>query len=190
MSLSSQFFLTEWPLPCYSFIMSPERRLNPKPGEIFEFTKREQLNYRVSDARFRAFIDDEQTRVHSVQADSNIYGEFLFVTVSRTVSDQTASVSFLGLGYHDYRERWFTEEWVWYENHPASSVLRQTLDKDEAKALIQKRRDQIHPYVTDAQQSARAKLFETIADFTDDDAAYSELGDLGEFADWLPDDFD
>lgn len=170
--------------------MSPERRLNPKPSEIFGFTEREQLYYRVSDVRFRAFIDDEQTRVNFIREDGNNYGEFLFVTVSRTINNQTASVSFFGLGFHDHRERWLTEEWFWYENHPASAVLRQTLDKDEAKALIQKRRDQIYPYVTDAQQSARAKLFETIADFTDDDAAYSELGDLGEFADWLSDDFD
>lgn len=175
---------------CYAALMSPERRFNPKPGKIFEFTKREQLDYRVSDARFRSFIDDEQTHVHSVHADSNTYGEFLFVTLSRTVSDQTASVSFLGLGYHDYRERWFTEEWVWYENHPASTVLRQTMDKEEAKALIQKRRDQIQPYVTDDPRSAQAKFFEMLADLTDEDGAYNELDDLGEFADWLPDDFD
>ena len=170
--------------------MSPERRFNPKPGEIFELTKREQLDYRVSDARFRALLDDEQTRIHSVHTDSNTYGEFLFVTVSRTVSDQTASVSFFGLGYHDYRERWFTDEWVWYENHPASTVLRQTLDKEEAKDLIQKRRDQIQPYAVDAPRSARAKFFEMLADLTDEDGAYNELDDLGDFADWLPDDFD
>lgn len=170
--------------------MSPERRFNPKPGEIFGFTEREQLYYRVSDARFRAFIDDEQTRVHSIREDGNNYGEFLFVTVSRTVSDQTASVSFFGLGFHDHRERWFTKEWFWYENHPVSNVLRETLPKDEAKVLIQERRGQIQPYVTDAQQSSRAKLFEIIADLSDDDGALSELGDWEGYLEELPDDFD
>lgn len=62
--------------------------------------------------------------------------------------------------------------------------------REEAQELISRRREEIAPYVNQQPQSGRGKLFEMIADLTDDDAALTEIDDLGDFADWLGDELD
>lgn len=152
-----------------------------QPKRAFEFTEREELHDRISDARFRAMLADERTTIHSIALDTNNYGEFLFVTVSRPTDDETQSVTFWGLGFHEYRERWLTNQWRWYEStlHPKFREVH--LEKDAALKVIEERRIDIGPDVgSQPSQSKRAQLFELLADLTDEDGAYMELEDFGD----------
>lgn len=148
-------------------------------AQEFGFTANEELFDRVSDKRFREFISSAETSVHAVGASSNNYGEFLFVTLSRPAPVGRHVVTFYGLGYHDYRERWFVNEWFWYRSDPMPLLLEQAISQQEAEELLRKRLEEINPYVTEEAQSERAQLFELLADLTDEDGAYSELEDMG-----------
>ncbi len=176
------------------FTVSKEQ---PQPHNAFEFTEREKLFERVSEARFKELLEDERTAIHRVELSANNYGEFLFVTlsqpeaVSQPVGERKSVVTMFGLGYHEYRERWLTEEWFWYEAFSHSELLEQTMTKEEVEEILRERREEISPYLADRVQSRRGKLFEMLADLTDDDGAIAEMEDLGDdLADWLADGLD
>lgn len=165
--------------------MSKER---PQPQEIYGFTDREQLWDRITDGRFNAIIADEQTAIHQIELSTNNYGEFLFVATSRGAGDKRACVAFFGLGYHEHRERWITEEWFWYRANEFPGVLKRQVSKEEAQEVLCERRAAIAGYASQQTQSKRGKLFEMVADLTDDDGAISEMEDMGDdLADWLSD---
>jgi hypothetical protein len=166
--------------------MSAER---PQPPEdVYGLTERERLWDRISDKRFQAILAHEETAIHEIEVSTNNYGEFLFVSTSRSPGESRACVTFFGLGYHEHRERWLTEEWFWYHGNAFSQVMNKTLSKEEATQLLQERREEIAHLVGKTMQSGRGKLFEMLADLTDDDGAISELEDLGDdLADWLSD---
>lgn len=163
--------------------MSMENR----PENPFGFTDREQLFDRITDGRFRAIIGDEQTAIHEVKLSTNSYGEFLFVTASRPSSQERALVTFWGLGQHEYRERWLTKEWFWHRSNPFRETFSQSVSKQEAEEIIQARREEIAPYVSQNVQSGRGRLFEMLADLTDEDGALTEIEDMGDLADLLGD---
>jgi hypothetical protein len=158
--------------------------------EVYNFTGEEDYANRVTQERFEEIIGDEATTVHQIQRDFNNYGEFLFVSISRPVGEQRACVTFFGLGHHEHRERWYTDTWFWYQAHPFEPTLSQTIPKDEAKKLVDERREAIARYVTHEPPSPRARLYSILADITDDDGALAELEDLGELADWLAGDWE
>jgi hypothetical protein len=159
--------------------MSPERHERPTP---FVFTEREALFDTVTDERFMAFLQDEQTVIHSANMSSNTFGEFMFVTMSRSVEEAKQAVTFWGLGFHDYRERWIASNWNWYETRLWRELAEVSLPKDEVIQLLEERRKEIAPYVNQTQQSRQGMLFELLADMTDEDGALSDLEDFG---DWL-----
>jgi hypothetical protein len=173
--------------------MSPERPTPPAevplPQHGFGFTEHEQLYSRVSDARFRAILADDGTVIHRVDPSSNSFGEFLFVTVSRPEDGRRALVTFYGLGLHEPRDRWLVREWFWYPANPFPETMQQQVSRQDARALLEQRRQWITPFVTEEPQSERGRLFEMLADLTDDDGALAELEDLGDLADGLLDDF-
>ena len=93
--------------------MSSEQLQPPaprRPYEIFGFTEQERLAWRVDQDRFDEILNDEQTIIHKIQLSSNNYGEFLFVTTSRPSDQGRIAMTFFGLGYHEQRERWLTDE--------------------------------------------------------------------------------
>lgn len=163
--------------------MSKEH-LPPQP-DPFSFSERERLYDRVSDARFRALLGDELTQVHNAELSSNNYGEFVFVTLSRPTQQGRQAATFWGLGYHEYRERWIADYWNWYSTTLWRDKAEKALVKEEVEKLIEERREEIAPYLGKEQQSQRGKLFELLADLTDEDGAYTELEDLGDIDDWL-----
>jgi hypothetical protein len=164
----------------------PERsKEQPQPQVPFEFTEQERLNDRLSHARFQALLQDNRTTIHEAALSSNTYGEFLFVTVARPKGEEQTHLTFYGLGYHEYRERWITETWGWYEATPSPRWQNQRLSADVATEIISLRQQEISGYVGQSTQSPRAKLYELLAYLTDEDGAISELEDLGEVADWL-----
>jgi hypothetical protein len=113
---------------------------------------------------------------------SNTFGEFMFVTMSRSVEEAKQAVTFWGLGFHDYRERWIASNWNWYETRLWRELAEVSLPKDEVIQLLEERRKEIAPYVNQTQQSRQGMLFELLADMTDEDGALSDLEDFG---DWL-----
>ncbi|MBN1536889.1 MAG: DUF2958 domain-containing protein [Anaerolineales bacterium] len=168
--------------------MSPEQLPQPapkKPYEIFGFTENESLYWRVSDNRFEEILEDKQTVVHTIQESSNNYGEFLFVTASRPGLQERICITFFGLGYHEYRERWISNEWFWYQSSPTRELLGKKMDKDEAKEILSKRQDFIAPYLSENTQTGRGHLFETLADMTDEDGAMAEMEELDSLDQWL-----
>jgi len=173
--------------------MSQERKLNPapqKPYEVYGFTKKECLYWRVNQERFEAILEDNQTMIHQIQESSNNYGDFLFVTTSREGKTGRVSMTFFGLGYHEYRERWFTDEWYWYQSNFQPNLLQERMSKEEAQELIKQRLNDIRPEITETNQSERGRLFELLADLTDEDGAWAEMQDMGNLSDYLGDHHD
>ena len=168
----------------------PARPAHPRIHEVFGLDESERLDCRVSHERLQAILNSVQTSIHTIKESCNNYGEFLFVTVSRPAAQECACMTFFGLGFHEYRERWFTDEWFWYRAHPFSSVIERTIAGDEALRIIQQRLESISPYVGQDNQTGRGRLFEMLADLTDEDGAWAELQDLDDLADWLGDESD
>jgi hypothetical protein len=171
--------------------MKQEHNIHPahrKPVEIYGLTEKEVLNWRVDQVRFEEILKDDQTLIHDIKASSNNYGEFLFVTTSRPGDQGRICMTFYGHGFHEYRERWITSEWFWYQATAYPDLLRQQITKEESEELIQQHRDNIWPDVRLDMQTNRGRLFEMLADLTDEDGALAEFQDLEHLADWLVDD--
>ena len=164
--------------------MSKERPQAPEP---FSFTEREQLYNRISHDRLQTLVNDAHTIIHKVELNSNMYGEFCFVTVSRPADDKRQLWTLFGLGFHEQRERWFTDEWSFYRTNPFPETLNQRVSKDKTYELVNAQQKEIAPYATQDTQTGRGKLFEMFAELTDDDAAIAEMDDLGDLWDELSD---
>ncbi len=168
--------------------MTPEQFHSPtpkRPYEIFGFTERESLYWRVTQARFDEILADKETLIHGIKPSSNDYGEFLFVTTSRPGINERLAMTFYGLGYHDHRERWITDEWFWYQTSLDAKTKQETIKKEEAKKIIEQRRDEIAPYLRDAEQTEYGRLFEILADLTDEDGALAEMEDFASLNEWI-----
>ncbi len=150
----------------------------PKPAEQFGFSENEQLFLRINQERFEEILLDEQTQIHTALESSNHFGDFLFVTVSRPGAQGRIGMTFYGLGYHEYRERWIKNEWFWYPTDLEPKKLEQVLPKAEFADLLQNRLDSLQAYMQVATQSQAGALFEILADLTDEDGAVAELEDL------------
>lgn len=168
--------------------MRKERQPEPtpkKPEEVFGLNDREILSSRINMERFKEILADDQTKVHKILASSNNYGEFLFVTASRPGDQGRISMTFFGLGYHEHRERWLTEEWFWYQSNLNEDQQDQQISKEEAQELLEKRLAEIRPYIKEDIQTERGKLFELLADITDEDGALAEMEDIEPYIDWI-----
>lgn len=161
----------------------PQKHLNP--AEEFGLTEKERLFDRVSQARLMTFLDDPVTSVHRLEESYNNYGEYLFVTLSRPGTNCRVLMTFYGLGYHEYRERWILDEWYWYPSTPNPELEERTLRPDEVKQQIEERYRTIQGYASQATQTRRGQIFEMIADLTDEDGAWVDMQDLPDW--WLDD---
>lgn len=158
--------------------MSPERKPNSSHDqEPFSFTDHERLYDRVSHERFLSLLNDPQITIFKATVDSNSFGEFLFIGTRRGEGANISNITFYGLGYHEYRERWIDKEWSWYESTPSGD--EEAIPKEEALTLIAERQAEIASEVGHQNQTSRGKLYEMLADLTDEDGALSELQDLG-----------
>ena len=152
--------------------------------DVYQFSEQECLYWRVSHDRFQEILKNEGTLIHEIKDSNNNYGEFLFITTSRqgNTPQERVCMTFYGLGYHEYRERWITDEWFWFQANAFPELIRQKIDKEAAQALIEERLDAISQDSHLDTQTERGKLFEMLADLTDEDGALAEMEDLGE--DW------
>lgn len=148
------------------------------PEDVYGLTQNEQLFDRVSDVRFRDIISQVETLVHEMQVSANNWGVFLFVSTSRELENERHRLTFWGLGFHELRERWITEEWFWYRGHPSAEREENVLSDKEVQDQLNARLAEIPAQATTQPQSRRGQLFEMLADLTDDDEAWAELDDL------------
>lgn len=154
----------------------------PQPG-TFEFSKRERLFYRIRDERFRELISLVDTSFHEIVLDINSYGEFLFASVGWQSAAGAELVTFWGLGYHEYRERWIGREWFWYRSE-RRGLLEQRIPREQFLQQLEERAAFVRPYLGVETPSRRGQLFELLADMSDEDGA---MADLEEFHQWLDD---
>lgn len=147
--------------------------------ETFVFSENEELFSRVTHGRFLAFVSNERHIIHRAGVDTNSYGEFFFVTVStpEKASDR-AAFTFFGLGLHEYRDRYFTDEWHFYRSSHMPKTNEASLILDEFMAMLSERQSEVAADMSQHGQSKRGKLFEQIADLTDDDGAIAEFEDF------------
>lgn len=149
------------------------------PRQPFVFSENEELFSRVSHARFLTFVSDERHIIHRAGVDSNSFGEFFFATVSMPEESSTrAAYTFFGLGLHEYRDRYFTDEWHYYRSQHVSKDSQYALTVDDFMSLLSERQLEVAAELSRHNQSKRGKLFEQIADLTDDDGAIAELEDF------------
>jgi hypothetical protein len=149
-----------------------------KHAEVFKLTEREDLYDVVSDARFRELLQRQDIDVVEAHIDINSFGEYLFVTLRRQHHGQTYCISCYGLGFHEQRDQWITEDWRWYSANLKTGI---PLSKQRVLDTIRQRKDEIMPEALHAEApSQRAFLFAFLADLTDEDGALSEWEDLGE----------
>lgn len=163
--------------------MSKEQT-EPEQSPFFGFSEREQLYNLVSHQRFLELIHAENTTTHKAEVSSNTYGEFLFITLSRMEQETQEAATFYGMGFHEYRERWITEQWSWYQTRLWPELANTSLSPEEVESIIRERQEEIAPYLESVEQSKRGKLYEMLADLTDEDGALSELQDLDDLG-WL-----
>ena len=119
--------------------MSPEQFQSPaykRPYEAFGFTEQQILFWRVNQDNFQEILDDDQTIIHDIKPSSNDYGEFLFVTARRPGERERIAMTFYGLGYHEHRDRWLTDEWFWYQANMFRDMIQQIVDKEEGNEII------------------------------------------------------
>jgi len=166
----------------------PSDHTPKSPEEVFGMNQKDILYGRINNERLGAILMDNQTTIHAIQETSNNYGEFLFITVSRPGDKDRSVITFYGLGYHEYRERWFTNEWFWYRGNPHPDLKGKEISKEDAEEAFRNRVETISQYVEENKQSERGKLFELLADLTDEDGALAEMEDMDYLSEWLIED--
>ena len=88
-------------------------------------------------------------------------------------------MTFYGLGFHQFRERWITKEWFWYQTSSDTVSPADKLSFEEAQEILSERLADISPHLDEDTQTELGRMFEALADMTDDDAALAEMKDLG-----------
>lgn len=149
-----------------------------KPFNPFGFTDHEALWDTVSDARVTELLHDPATTLHSVTEGDNSYGNFLFITASRTENGRTMYVTFSGLGYHEPRGRWIVNNWTFYTSNSRYGQGLGVITLAEVEQAIAERREDVEATREDTAPSEQQVWFEILADMSDDDYALSIMGDI------------
>lgn len=159
--------------------MTPEQSFQRKPYEIFGLTDKEAVRLRITDERLKEILANPNTKTHTIKPSTNTFGEFLFLTASRGTGQQRICMTFYGLGYHEYRERWITKEWFWYQSQESLVDVRTIISGEEVTEKLEQQLAEISNHLGEDTQTELGQMFEYLADLTDDDAALAEMQDLG-----------
>ncbi len=146
----------------------------------FVLTDDEHFARQLTHARFAALFHHPATRLLGIEVSTNLYGEWLFVTLllDADTDTNTHPLTFWGLGYHSSRERWLTGEWHWHQAF-SPALAAETPDKAHAWREVGERLAHCQAEAVAAPAPGRrASLYALLADLTDEDGALSELEDL------------
>src|SRR5260221_1265756 len=125
------------------------------------FTEREKLADRVGNDRFMELVSQTKVDIHEVELSTNSFGEFLFVTVSCHTEYPRHLLTFWGLGYHEYRERWIVDTWQWHESYRHGEALP-VLRKESALNQIRDREVFINKNIPPRPTSKPAPLYDLL----------------------------
>jgi hypothetical protein len=131
-------------------------------------------NVRVHRPRYGEYHPTEQP----CHVSSNSYGEFCFLDISTT---KGLVVSVWGLGYHEMREQYVTSFEINYADFKEEILAQPTINKANLIRFLEKRKADDEVYYGKPAKSNEAKLFSLLADYTDDDAALTEMEDMDLF---------
>jgi len=159
--------------------MTPERPVWQKPYEVFGITEEEVSRWRVTDERLKEILANPNTTTHTIKLSTNTFGEFIFLTASRGVGQQRVCMTFYGLGYHEFRERWLHKEWFWYQSEESFIEIQNQISGEEITEKLEQRMAEISLHFGEDTQTELGQMFEAFADMTDDDAALAEMQDFG-----------
>lgn len=135
------------------------------------FTEKEKLWDRVSFKKLVELIRKKDIQVFEVAIDRNSWGKFLFITLADI--HRSSKYTFYSLGYHEYREKYYTDEWHCYPQHRNGNEI--PLDKLKVVRVIRNRFEKIKKLVKEERRTSHGAMFDLIADNSDDDFAYSFL---------------
>jgi len=74
--------------------------------------------WRIPDEKLKEILANPITSTHEIKSPSNNFGEFVFTTTGQGRGQQCICMTFWGMGYHEYRERWIQKEWFWHQTPP------------------------------------------------------------------------
>jgi hypothetical protein len=168
---------------------------------MFTLNEAELLSSHLPHARFTELVNQHATEIHEIKLSTNLYGEWLFVTLSAHIPQlmwnepthiERRWVTFWGLGFHESRELWECDHWRWHEAQSfrdAPTAIR--LAKQRAWSTINERRAFCLAKAKSAQRpSAHASAFAFFADMGDEDGATTLLEDMAAMGIDIEDIFD
>jgi len=142
------------------------------------FNEEENLWSSLSYDRIKEILLRPEIRVLSFSLSENSYGRFWFLTID--TKDSRDKIVFHGLGHHELRNRYILDKFDYYCPCKFPEEKIDVLDKDtiinklEAEYVKFKRYCQANPLERDSHD----KMFEQLADMSDDDAALSMMEDM------------
>jgi hypothetical protein len=154
---------------------TPESYHPKRPYEKFGLTDEEVTRFRVTGERLKEILASQNTIPHNLKLSTNAFGEFLFLTTSRGIGQQRIYMTFYGLGYHKYRERWISEEWFWYQSNESAVDFSSPISGEEVIEQLEQRLTEISPNFDEDTQTERGRIFEHLADLFDDDSALAGM---------------
>ena len=154
---------------------TPERLRQSRPYEIFGLTDEEATRLRITNERLKKILASPETTPHNLKLSTNTFGEFLFLTVSRGIGQQRIYMTFYGLGYHKYRERWIIDDWFWYQSQESMVDFSISLSEKDAEKKLEERLEKIRLNLGKDTQTEYGRKFEHLADLFDDDAALAGM---------------
>ena len=152
-----------------------ERPHQRRPYEIYGLTDEEASCLRVTDDRLKEILATPDTTPRTLKLSTNMFGEFLFLTTSRGVGPESVYMTFYGLGYHKYRERWISDEWFWYQSNESAVDFSTPISGEEVIDQLEQRLTEISPNLDKDTQTERGRKFEHFAELFDDDAALTAM---------------
>ena len=146
-----------------------------RPYEVFGLDKTEVAQMRVMAEKFKQILADKNTTIRTIEVKANQFGEFLYLTASHRRGRQQVTMTFFGLGYHQHRERWITQEWFWYQTPPNKTDARQRLSLEEAENQLAQRLAKIMQAPDHTPQSKPGHDFEQLAIEHGDSVALAKM---------------
>lgn len=129
---------------------------------------------RITTKKLKTILDNHQVKLGRFHIDSNSFGEFLFVSFS--IGELSLFV--WGLGYHNYRNVYYTDEWFLSTGNGVKKTST-IYSKDVLYEMMEERMEIINTESKNHENSdEHSTLFTALADMCDDDYALSNIDDF------------
>lgn len=154
---------------------TPERFRPKRPYEKFGLPDAEATRFMLTDDRPKKILANPNSTPHNLKLSANSFGQFLFLTASRGIGQERTYMTFYGLGYHKYRERWISEEWFWCQSNESAVDFFTPISGEEVIEQLEQRLTEIFPNLDKDTQTERGRRIEHLTDLFDDDAALAGM---------------